>query len=51
MTNKLLQGLEETVRNALEEDIGSGDITAELVPVDHEAVATVICGAFDTLPL
>ena len=49
MINLLLQGLEETVRNALEEDIGSGDITAELVPEDHEAVATVICRQHATL--
>ena len=49
MNNPLLEGLEETVRSALEEDIGSGDITAELVPADHEATATVICRQHATL--
>ena len=42
----LLEVLDEhllqDVRNALTEDIGSGDITAALVPVDETAVATVI---------
>jgi len=32
-----------TVRAALDEDIGSGDITAALVPQDQTAIATVIC--------
>jgi nicotinate-nucleotide pyrophosphorylase (carboxylating) len=49
MNNPLLEGLEETVRRALDEDIGSGDITAELVPVEHEATATVICRQHATL--
>lgn len=49
MNNPLLEGLEETVRRALEEDIGSGDITAELVPAEHEATATVICRQHATL--
>jgi nicotinate-nucleotide pyrophosphorylase (carboxylating) len=43
----LLDVLEEdllhTVRAALDEDIGSGDITAALVPRDQTAGATVIC--------
>jgi nicotinate-nucleotide pyrophosphorylase (carboxylating) len=36
-------GLQDTVAAALREDIGSGDITAQLVPATQEAVATVIC--------
>jgi len=43
----LLEVLDEdllhTVRAALDEDIGSGDITAALVPQDQTAIATVIC--------
>src|SRR5690606_19510888 len=38
-----LVGLEETVARALAEDIGSGDITAELVPATQMAQAQVIC--------
>lgn len=34
--------IERTVRWALEEDIGSGDITAELIPADKQATATII---------
>jgi nicotinate-nucleotide pyrophosphorylase (carboxylating) len=37
------EGLLHTVRAALDEDIGSGDITAALVPRDQTASATVIC--------
>ncbi|MDX2456158.1 MAG: carboxylating nicotinate-nucleotide diphosphorylase [Gammaproteobacteria bacterium] len=37
------EDLLHTVRAALDEDIGSGDITAELVPRDQTASATVIC--------
>ena len=43
MSNPLLEGLEETVRGALAEDIGDGDITAELIPAEREAMAQVIC--------
>lgn len=43
MTDKLLQGLEFTVRNAIEEDVGDGDVTASLIPKDKQAVATVVC--------
>lgn len=43
MPNPLLEGLEETVRGALAEDIGDGDITAELIPAEREAMAQVIC--------
>ena len=34
--------IERTVRWAIEEDIGSGDITAELIPADKLATATII---------
>ena len=34
--------IEENVFNALKEDIGDGDITAELIPVDNISLATVI---------
>lgn len=47
--NPLLKGLEDTVRNALAEDIGSGDITAELIPADREARAKVICREHATI--
>ena len=39
----LLAGLEQTVSRALEEDIGTGDITAELIPPEQTARARVIC--------
>lgn len=35
--------LQANVRTALAEDIGSGDITALLVPADRRATATVLC--------
>ncbi|PPC79286.1 nicotinate-nucleotide diphosphorylase (carboxylating) [Pokkaliibacter plantistimulans] len=35
-------GIEDTVRNALAEDIGAGDITAALIPAERIAAATVI---------
>lgn len=34
--------IEENVFNALKEDIGEGDITAELIPADNISLATVI---------
>jgi nicotinate-nucleotide pyrophosphorylase (carboxylating) len=37
------EDLLHTVRAALDEDIGSGDITAALIPGDQMASATVIC--------
>lgn len=49
MSDALLEGLEETVRNALAEDIGSGDITTELIPEDRDAKARVICRQHATL--
>ncbi len=38
----VLADIPKQVRAALEEDIGSGDITAQLIPADAQAVATVI---------
>ncbi|EIJ35783.1 carboxylating nicotinate-nucleotide diphosphorylase [Thiothrix nivea] len=35
--------LQETVARALAEDIGTGDVTAGLIPADKQAVANVIC--------
>ena len=43
MTDQLLQGLEATVKIAIEEDVGGGDVTASLIPEKNRAVATVIC--------
>jgi nicotinate-nucleotide pyrophosphorylase (carboxylating) len=31
------------VRRALDEDVGSGDLTASLIPADRQATATIIC--------
>jgi nicotinate-nucleotide pyrophosphorylase (carboxylating) len=42
LTNRLRADIERTVRWALEEDIGAGDITAELIPADKTATATII---------
>jgi nicotinate-nucleotide pyrophosphorylase (carboxylating) len=43
----LLEVLDEpllqTVRSAIAEDVGSGDITAHLIPENHSAHASVIC--------
>jgi nicotinate-nucleotide pyrophosphorylase (carboxylating) len=43
----LLEVLDEallhSVREALSEDIGAGDITAALIPADEQASATVVC--------
>ena len=33
----------EDVRRALQEDVGSGDLTAQLIPVAQKAIATIIC--------
>ncbi|WP_137893230.1 carboxylating nicotinate-nucleotide diphosphorylase [Ramlibacter sp. 2FC] len=35
--------VEADVRRALEEDVGSGDLTASLVPAEQRATATIIC--------
>ncbi|MGV6818288.1 MAG: carboxylating nicotinate-nucleotide diphosphorylase [Thiotrichales bacterium] len=47
----LLNDLKENVRIALKEDVGSGDVTADLIPPEQQAVATlylrqpaIICG-------
>lgn len=43
----LLEVLDEpllhSVRTALAEDVGSGDVTAQLIPPSHTAQATVVC--------
>ena len=42
MTNMLQTAILKNVTSALEEDIGSGDITAQLIPESTQAKATVI---------
>jgi len=42
LTPELRNRVTEDVENALREDMGSGDLTAELVPAEQHAVATVI---------
>lgn len=42
LSAQLQADIERSVRWALEEDIGSGDITAELIPAGRPATATVI---------
>ena len=39
----LALAIETNVAAALREDIGSGDLTAQLIPADHQASAYVIC--------
>jgi nicotinate-nucleotide pyrophosphorylase (carboxylating) len=39
---QLPQEIQANVRNALAEDVGTGDITAQLIPADRTASATVI---------
>ena len=41
--NFFLKDLEINVRSALQEDIGSGDISVSLIPTEETAVAQVIC--------
>lgn len=41
--NIFLEDLETNVRNALQEDIGSGDISVSLIPEEQRAEAKVIC--------
>ena len=41
-SDALQRDITETVRFALAEDIGSGDITAQLIPADHSATARII---------
>ncbi len=40
---KLPKNIPAQVKLALEEDIGTGDVTADLIPADTLSVATVIC--------
>ncbi len=40
---KLPSNIPDQVRLALKEDIGSGDVTADLIPADSMSVASVIC--------
>jgi len=40
--NKLNQEIKNNVSQALAEDIGSGDLTASLIPMDKQLVATVV---------
>uniref|UniRef100_A0A450UNQ3 Probable nicotinate-nucleotide pyrophosphorylase [carboxylating] n=1 Tax=Candidatus Kentrum sp. LFY TaxID=2126342 RepID=A0A450UNQ3_9GAMM len=42
-TRNLPNDIRETVRRALAEDIGNGDITSALLPIDSLASATLIC--------
>ncbi|HEY8537318.1 MAG TPA: carboxylating nicotinate-nucleotide diphosphorylase [Steroidobacteraceae bacterium] len=42
-TTNLNTAREEQVARALEEDLGSGDLTASLIPAERTARATVIC--------
>jgi len=35
--------IQADVRRALDEDVGSGDLTASLIPADRQAAATIIC--------
>jgi len=49
MANRLLEGLQDVVRSAIAEDVGSGDITAELIPADKQSTARVICREHATI--
>lgn len=40
---KLPSNIVEQVTSVLKEDIGSGDVTADLIPVNNQSSATVIC--------
>lgn len=42
-TPELQADIAEKVRLALEEDIRSGDITAQLIPAENSATATIVC--------
>lgn len=43
MESDALLALRETVTRALAEDVGTGDVTAQLIPHERIAMATVIC--------
>ncbi len=45
----LHNNIAETVRQALAEDLGSGDLTASLIPIDTCCEATVICREHATI--
>lgn len=49
LTDPLIADIERSVRMALAEDIGSGDITAELIPADKIANATIITRELATI--
>jgi len=40
---KLPENITAQVKQALEEDIGSGDVTADLIPKENTSTATVVC--------
>ena len=40
---KLPSNIPEQVRLALQEDIGAGDVTADLIPEDNQSKASVVC--------
>ncbi|MDH5255993.1 MAG: carboxylating nicotinate-nucleotide diphosphorylase, partial [Gammaproteobacteria bacterium] len=42
MSPELVAHVSATVRGALAEDVGSGDLTAALVPADQQATATIL---------
>ncbi len=43
MTSILFQEIDSVVRNALQEDIGSGDLTAKLIPQNKFGKAKILC--------
>ncbi|MGB1271161.1 MAG: carboxylating nicotinate-nucleotide diphosphorylase [Endozoicomonas sp.] len=43
LSNALQNAIETNVRHALAEDVGSGDITAALIPEQQQATARIIC--------
>ena len=47
--SQLPQDIERAVREALAEDVGSGDITAQLIPADEQASARIITREHATL--
>ena len=40
---KLPSNIPQSVRTSLEEDMGTGDVTADLIPLDETSKATIIC--------
>lgn len=40
---KLPNNIRQSIQIALQEDIGTGDVTAELIPLDETSCATVVC--------